>query len=257
MPPPAALQPESRLPPDGPLAPVANGPIGPSTYITGSRANCCGPVGGDGPICSEFFVRIGASINLGGSSPMKDVVHSGWEVEGGWRSLFFNPDKTGAWTVELGVSNTLNQGKNPGQGIPLTILVPSATAGGAPSQIRFGTDVPAVTVRNLNRTFANLGGGREWYLFGAAGADCPTWRVGFDIGGRWGSASVEFHELRHRTEVNEGIWVALHTDAEIPCGCCTFFAGLRMEWDYTWSDILQTSSDLTGINVLANLGVRY
>jgi hypothetical protein len=257
---PSTIQPNGPLtaPPDGgmPHGPTSNGPTGLSSYITGTRPNCCGPVGGDGPICSELYFRIGASVNLGHTSALNDVIHTGWMVEGGYRSLFFNPEQTDAWTIEFGLSNTTNQGKfNGSGGIPLTVLVPNSAGTGTP--IRFGTDVPGITLRNLNRTAANLGGGHEWYLNGHANDNCPTWRAGFDIGGRWGSANAEFNELRHRSKVFEGIWVALHTDVEIPCHCCTFLAGFRMEWDYTFSDLLQGTSDLTGINFLANFGVRY
>ncbi len=213
-------------------------------------------MGGDGPICSEVFFRAGASINLGRISPLSDVIHSGYMFEAGYRSLFFNPERTNAWTVEFGISNITNQGKfNNAGGIPLSLLVPDAN--GAATPVRFGVDAPGVTLRNLNRTAVNLGGGHEWYITDPANGSCPTWRAGFDVGGRWGSANAEFNEIRHRSKVFEGVWVSLHADVEVPCHCCTFLAGLRMEWDYTFCDLLQTNSDLTGINLLLNFGVRY
>jgi hypothetical protein len=111
----------------------------------------------------------------------------------------------------------------------------------------------------LNRTFFNLGGGREYYLFGAPQGDSWTWRAGFDAGGRYGSAKLELHEIRHRTDTIAGIFIALHSDVEIPYGCITLFAGVRLEWDYTWMDILQhqNNSDLQDINLILNTGFRF
>jgi hypothetical protein len=263
-----APAPTSALPPDGALpngAPPPNGapigaPAGLSSWITGTRANCCGPVGGDGPICSEIFFRTGPSFNLGQTSILNNVIHTGWMIEGGYRSLFFTPERLNAWTIEFGVSNIVNQGKfNNIGGIPLTVLVPGPTgpngqATGVP--IAFGKDVPGVTIRSLNRTAANLGGGHEWY-FNEPSCNGVTWRAGFDVGGRWGSENALLNELRHRSKVFEGVWVAIHSDVEVPLGCCSLIAGLRLEWDYTWSELLQANTDLSGINLLMNFGVRY
>ncbi len=194
-----------------------------------------------------------------GGGVFDDTLHTGWLIQGGGRSLFFNPEGDAAWTVDLSLSNFYNHGKRPDIRIPLRgILVPSA------QQIQGQTQtvrVPLVnvTVSDLDRTFANLGFGREWYLLGNAYSNTNTWRVGFDTGGRWGSASLETHELRHRTDVMGAVWVAAHTDVEIPCGCCIFQYGLRLEWDYTWSDILQlqNKADIQDLNLLVNLGVRF
>src|SRR5262245_36300629 len=57
---------EGSMPP----GPPTNGHTGLSPWITGTRPGCCGPVGGDGPICTELFFRFGASINLGRVSPL-------------------------------------------------------------------------------------------------------------------------------------------------------------------------------------------
>ena len=67
-----------------------------------------------------------------------------------------------------------------------------------------------------------------------------------DAGGRYGSAKIEFHEITHQTSTVGGAFVALHTELEYPCGCCTFLVGFRTEWAYNWMHILQiqNNSDL-------------
>ena len=59
--------------------------------------------------------------------------------------------------------------------------------------------------------------------------------------------------------MNAGVFLAVHSDLEIPCGCCIFQAGLRSEYGYTWADILQrqNNSDVQDINLLFNLGLRF
>ena len=90
-------------------------------------------------------------------------------------------------------------------------------------------------------------------------AEGPTWRVGFDAGGRWGTERMEFNGLQHRTEVIEGAFVAVHTDLEVPCGGWVFLAGARIEWDHTWMhQILQgLPENLQDLNCLVTLGLRY
>ena len=63
----------------------------------------------------------------------------------------------------------------------------------------------------------------------------------------------------YRTDVIGAVYAAIHSDVDIPCGCCTFYGGIRAEFDHTWSDVLQiqNKSDLGGINLLFSVGVRY
>ena len=75
------------------------------------------------------------------------------------------------------------------------------------------------TVSSLNMTFANVGFGREWWLHGSADPGQQqgwNWRVGTDAGGRWGSASVNFNEIQHHTDVVGGTYAAVHSDVEYP-----------------------------------------
>ena len=73
-------------------------------------------------------------------------------------------------------------------------------------------------------------GDRDWWLWGPANCcDGPLWRLGFDFGGRYGSGSARFHEIRHRTDVMGGVWVGVHSDCEIPCGCGWFVGSVRLK----------------------------
>jgi hypothetical protein len=209
-------------------------------------------------------MRSGLSFPIGGGV-LKDTLQVGWGIQGGGRTMFFNQANDMAWSVDLSVSNMNNHGKRPDIQIPLSILVPSPTlsiTGGTnpPVRVTFGQNgVPGVTVRQLNRTYANLGLGREWWVNSSADAPGFKWRVGLDVGGRYGTESMKFQEIQHRTDVIAGLYVAVHSDLEIPWGCVIFQAGVRVEYGYTWSDILQiqNNSDLEDINLLFTAGIRF
>jgi hypothetical protein len=259
-----AVQPTSA--PNGPAQPGSL-----SEYLAYPRTcSCAGPIGGDGPIGYELYLRSGVSIPVGGAI-FGDVLETGWAIEGGARTLLFNPDMSAAWTFNLGILFVTNHGQRPDIRVPLSILVPQnpddpvtfpdVNGNFPPVTVNFGIDpgVPGVTIRNLSRTFLNLGVGREWWLARPACADGGWgWRLGVDTGGRWGSSKLDHQEIRHRRDTIGGVWVAGHTDLEIPCGCCVFQAGFRAEWAYTWSDILQGSNaDMQEVLLLFNTGVRY
>jgi hypothetical protein len=298
-----------------------------SDWIVGPHGpGCCGPVGGCGPIQEELYLQSGLDFPFSDGVFGHTLKSDGWVIQGGGRTLFFNPEQDAAWVVDLSISNVRDEGRNPTYEIPLHhILVPTATAsnvpgvansaivefvpraflnklatektiqklnpqiknfkkyhgqplllhtgtGGAPNTIA----AEGVSVADLNRTFFNVGFGRDWYLFGEAptylnrgcGSGCgdngcgcggPVWRVGVDGGGRYGTAKVELHEVRHRTDTIAGVFIGAHSDVEVPCGCCIFQAGVRLEWDYTWMDIFQehNDADLEGINLLFTIGTRF
>jgi hypothetical protein len=256
----------SAMPAPGPEAGPVDGAVPPPTgprlsdYILGTRSNCCGPVGDDGPIATELYVRWGPSAVIPNGFLAK-TLETGWDVQAGGRVLFFNPTNDAAWTLDLSLSNVWNQGQHSDRVAVLGLLVANPLTGQ-------GEKVPVgVTVRDLNRTYANLGVGREWYIWCPA-ANCPNcgqmqdgpnWRVGFDVGGRWGSESLQLHEIKHRTEVIEAVFASVHTDLEIPYGGWVFLIGGRVEWDNTWMHtILQgLPENLQNINLLMTLGVRY
>jgi hypothetical protein len=210
-----------------------------SSWITYTRPECCGPIGGDGPIFMELYVRSGTTLPIEGDT-FGHVLSPGWVIQGGGRSLFFDPDGQTAWTVDLSLSHMYNHGQR--------------------SDIVFSVLDAPVSMKALQRTFGNAAVGRECYLYGPATACGLKWRAGFDLGGRLGTGRADLNNspFPHRTDVLYGAFASLHTDVEYPCGCCTFSFGFRAEWDYTWSDILaETNSEMEDVNLLLTAGVRF
>jgi hypothetical protein len=233
--------------------PAPHGPTGPSDWMTYTRPDCCGPLGANGPILMEVYMRSGVSLPAEGKV-FGHVLETGWVIEGGGRSLFFNPQMDAAWSVDLSLSNVWNHGQRSDISVPYHLQFPNATGTGST------TVTPNVTIHNLNRTFVNASFGHEWYIWRAGnGCNDAHWRWGMDAGGRLGSVKIEFNEILHHNDVAGGMFVALHTDLEVPCGCCTFLAGFRVEWDYTWMDILQSqnNSDMEDVNFLITAGIRF
>lgn len=261
-------------------------PTGLSRWITYACPDCCGPVGGDGPIKDELYIRTGPSLPVAGPI-FGHVLTTGWDVQGGGRTLFFNPDRDRAWTVDLSINSIWNDGQHADRKFPLFLLVQPLPAVANATPDVFRANGILGTLRNMNRTSVNLALGREWFLMGnAASCACggPNWRVGIDGGGAYGTQSAEVqidtipgnpavnvtpvptqatttqvHMLRRRTDTIGGAFFALHTDLEIPCGCCVFLAGFRAELSYTWSDILQRQNDsnMMDVNLLIQCGVRF
>jgi hypothetical protein len=240
------------LPNEGPGG--APGLSGLSDWILYRRpgSDCCDP-GPLKPIYSEAYLRVGPSAPVGGNYLGRQLL-LGWSIEGGFRALFFDQSTTNAWVVDIGVINTNNGALNPG-----AISVPLNVAQPPPNPVTGLNTFSTVqaTVHNYNRTMASLGIGREYYIWAPADASLGKWRIGWDGGGRYGSANMTFNEIRHRTRTAEAIYLAAHTDYEIPCGCCYIAIGLRCEWSYTWCTILQRQSDLQDITGLVTFSVRY
>lgn len=212
-----------------------------SSWITYERNNCCqGNVGCDTPIGTELFVRIGPSVPFGDDILGRNL-RPGWMIALGGRALFFNQPMDRAWFIEVSGSNAYNHS---GPRVPLP----------------FPSEPDPVAVEYYNRTFVNLGIGREWYLFPATDMT-RNWRVGIDTGGRYGSASLGRETTHHVTDVVGGFYVGFHSDLEFPVcawgNSCVFQAGFRIEYGYTFSDILSQRSDLQELNLLFNFGVRY
>jgi hypothetical protein len=189
-----------------------------------------------------------------GPGLLGNSLNPGWIIEGGGRVLFFNPQVDAAWTVDLGLSNFHNFGDHKRTATLLNVNSNNGTSNVVlPSLV--------VTPSDFNRTFGNLSIGREWYLAGTADshANQSNWRVGFDVGGRWGTGKLNLDEIPHRTDVIGGVFVGVYSDVEIPCGNVLFFGGVRGEWAYTWSDVLQrqNDADIMELNLLFSLGVRF
>jgi hypothetical protein len=236
------LPPPSDQPPMGGIAAAS----GLSNWIRNTRPDCCNPIGRHGPIETELYMYNGPAIPIGGGI-FNRLLDTGWDVQFGGRSLFFNAEMNGAWTADAGLGYNYNHGK------------PSRTVGLLPRGSS-PTRVPTQThIRALHRTAVSTGLGREWYLYVWPGDSGAHVRAGFDAGGRMGSVRADLVELPHRTDVMYAVYTALHTDLEIPRGCCTFQMGFRIEWDHQWMSIWQSqnNSNLQDANVLLNLGIRY
>jgi len=245
--------------------PAGRSPYSPSDWITYHHADCCGPLGDNGPLGMEVYIRTGPSLPFGGEL-FAPRLETGWLIQGGVQTLFFNPDADAAWILDLSVSYMHNSGKGdlPGQSFvfPELFGFGTGTLNEAPTE---------VALRALHRTFFNVGGGREWYLIGSGnngsapdGSAGLNWRVGIDGGARYGIARLDLMEanqpdvFHRRSHVISAAFAALHTDVEIPCGCCTFLAGFRAEWDYTWMNLVSNfNNDLQDVNLLLTAGVRF
>jgi hypothetical protein len=227
---------------------------GPSAWIRYShnRSECCGPMGGDGPIAIELYFRTGPSNPWTGGK-IHSALDTGWMFAGGGRSLFFNVDQTSAWTVDLGISNISNNAGDP----EIEFVIPGRLLNVIPIQ-------QTVNVRAMNRTYANLTFGKENYLVGSGCDSGCNWRLGWDAGPRLGAARIEYNRIggqegyQRDGSLAYGFLTALHTDIEWGTGCCKWLAGFRWEMDATWTEIRHiNSNEIWNANFLLTVGVRY
>ena len=219
------------------------------------RRKCC--EGGHGvytPLYTELYLNAGPSVPVGGMTLSREL-RTGWSITGGARALFFNEPQTRAWTVDLHVINTNESAGKQDTAFPLLFF----HNGQRSDQFTFegNTGITNFKLQNSNRTLVGLGVGREWYLWQSALSEGRHWRIGADAGGRYGSQTLALSTFGHLTDVIGSMYAAVHTDVEIPCRCCQFHAGVRFEWAYTWSDILQRTSDVQDISLLLTVGIRF
>ncbi len=252
-------------PPPPPMVPI---PLAPpySPYLNYPHSPCCcGPIGKcGGPFGYDVFLRSGLIFPIG-SSIFDKVLQTGWEIEGGGQLYMFNKPQTAAWIATMSVANFYNGTGN--FNIPVTLFnvpVELPPAANSAFPVRTIKTFPSLelTVNYLNMTFANLYIGREWWLCGSADPGQTTglnWRVGFDSGGRWGSAKIAFNEIQHRTGVVGGVDCAIYSYLEYPFRCGIPFAGVRFEYNYIWTGLLQRQNpgDFQSLNLLFQLGVRF
>jgi len=273
---PAQQSPISSVIPPPSQAPAAAAGLPPGSvpdpWITYDRPGCCGPMGADGPIGWEFYTRNGVSIPTG-NNVLQESLDTGWQTAAGARTLFFNRGTTAAWTADVGLSYTYNNGSRPDR--VFNVLFPFTnttfdfnTFQNVTSVVQ--TPVP-VTIRDYQRASFNLAGGFEKYI--GNGAYCPGnhWRLGADVGGRWGASRLELNDVsrpgmidfRRLYDVYGALFLSIHSDAEWQITPCTWFVtGFRAEWNMNWSDILKNAdphqgSNLTDINLLLTAGIRY
>lgn len=219
------------------------------------RRDCCkGRHGNLTPLYTELFLESGPSIPVGGMTLSREL-KTGWSILGGARALFFNESQTCAWVVEGHIINTNESGGAQNTQFPLTFF---------PNGVRSDEVVfegvagrKTFSIQNSNRTLVGAGLGRDWYLWRPADREGRMWRVGVDAGGRYGSHRINLSEFGHLTDVVGGMYAGAHAAMEIPLRSLTLRAGVRFEWAYTWSDILQRTSDVQDLNLLLTVGVRY
>ena len=185
----------------------------------------------------------------------------GFLFQGGVRALFFNDSATRAWAIDASISHQSN-GQDPNELYPLRVIdfTGNTDITGQPEVklIQFGTPtLPAIRIRETHRTYVNLGVGRDYYWRTSAEEPGTMFRIGWDTGGRYGALSQEYNLIKHRTDVVGGIFVGAHGEFEIPSRWGLWQLGVRTEYAYTWSDILQRASDIQEINVMMTFGVRY
>jgi hypothetical protein len=253
------------FPPPAPLAPHADGQTQASsdTYDTGvsglsdwllDKRNCCeGGPSKSTPIYTEWYVNSGVSVPIGrATSDLARQLETGWSITGGAKALLFNDTLTRAWVVDLHIINTNQGAGHNNDGFPITIFE-NAT------KTTFGSGgTPLATLQDSNRTSVGLGIGRVWYLWKSANSEDCHWRVGADLGVRYGSHRVDLNQFGHITDTIFGAYAAASTDFEWPYKNVVLFVGARIEWAYTGSDILQTAnSDLQDLNILFTVGFRY
>jgi hypothetical protein len=240
--------------------PVPTGRL--SDWIRGTKPECCGPYG-EKTLGYEIYLRNGLNLPFGGGALAKSL-DPGWEVQGGARLLFFNAPEDAAWTLDLGIRNIYNHANGLNTATLQNIWVPNpdfipqlGPSPQNPTSIML-PEVP-VTIKYFNRTSVTAAVGREWYLWNTADSNNRMWRAGFDWGMDYGSEKLGLNELRHRTHVFGGTCLAMHTDVEFPCGACIYQAGFRVEWDYTFSEILQdqNNGNVFDVNLILTLGVRF
>jgi len=231
-----------------------------SPYILGATSHpdgCCGPVGCNGPVSWELYFRNGTAFSFG--NPFSGDLTLGWAVQGGARTLLYDVDHQAAWVVDFGITNIFqNCG---GDHTYRLVNFPERDAQGR----QVITPEKFLTGDYLNRTLVGASLGRECWLIGSPWAGRTyvdgelNWRAGWDVGGRWGNAKFMPNEARHLTERVGGVFVALHSDLEMPYGACVFQCGVRAEWGYTWNDVLQSQNkaDVQDILLMWNMGVRF
>jgi hypothetical protein len=224
---------------------------------------CCGPVGGNGPILSEFFFRTGVNFLISGNI-LKDTLQSGTVQSFGARSLFFNPEGSKAWTAEIGIDYFFNNSTKGDQEFPIDVISP-------PNNPDIQTTLFA-GIREYHRAALHVAFGRELFMYAPAYNACRNFRFGWDLGGRYGYSRLnlnvfpenpddptEREQFNKRADTFGTFFVSLHADAEFPVfECKSFVVGIRSEYGYNWSDIVQLfDSDTQEVNIMLNFGLKY
>jgi hypothetical protein len=224
-----------------------------SDWITYKRDCCEGHEGPRTPLYNEVYIDAGPSTPVGGAV-LSHELRTGWSFTGGGRTLLFNDPLTSAWVVDLHIRYT-NEGSDRNTQFPVVFF----QNGTRSDQVLFQgkTGQKLFTIQDATRVMVGAGVGRDWYCWQPADCDGCNCRLGLDVGGRYGYMRVAFNEFGHVGDVIGSFYIGCHADVEVPCRSCLYHAGVRFEWAYTWSDILQRTCDLQELSVLLTVGVRF
>lgn len=242
---------------DGAMPHQAVHPPGVSSWLAYPRSpTCCGPIGKHGPIFAETYTRHGISIPIA-TNRFTRAMQIGYTGSVGFRTLLFNPEVDTAWVIDFGLSSTWNHLVNADVYRRFDVEVIRNIFGQNITEV---VPIQDVTPIRVHSSTVNLSIGQECYLWGTAACDGTSkCRVGWDVGGRYGTSSIHFQVERHSDDVVGGFFLAAHTDYEFPFGCCMFSIGARAEGGMLFNDLLQrqNDTDILSINVLITAGVRF
>jgi hypothetical protein len=230
---------------------------------------CCNPLGG-GHLAYELYMMTGPNF-IGGNGPLTDRLETGWIVQGGGRSLFFNRTNDAAWVLDLGLSYQYNRGR---QNDPVDLFVRQApTQNTVTGLVSKQPDLFLSTnLRALHRTAFNYAIGRDWWFSGPAAPGLEhgwNFRFGVDVGGRWGTEHVDLDLLgttgpfgsplyARRQGVFHGVYLSGHISWEVPVGGWIWFTGLRGQWGYDWGNVVPPlNGDVQNANLLMTTGIRF
>jgi hypothetical protein len=206
--------------------------------------DCCWPIGAHGPIGQEVYIRSGAAFPLGNALLVRGL-NTGWATTVGGRAQFFDAPGDAAWVLDFHGFYTYNNSSS--QDV--------ATVRGEP-----------VTVRALHRSGVGLGIGRDYFLAGpgfVGGIWDANFHYGWDAGARWGAGHADLNLItnhaiyRRHYDVFGQPFAGLNAALDIPMGGWTGFVGGRLEWNYTFSDIIPKGGSFQEIVAQLTFGVRY
>ncbi|MBM3992911.1 MAG: hypothetical protein FJ303_01965 [Planctomycetes bacterium] len=249
----------SPLSPEGtqirPTEPMKVEPGSLSPWIVYRRECCEGGTGFVAPIYTEIYVSSGPTFPVGGMTLSREL-QTGWSFMVGARALFFNEPHDRAWLVDLHFMRTHESGGKQDTQFPVVFFQNGRRSDqpdlqGNPGRTTF-------SIQDSGRSMVGLGLGRVWYPWRPANdEDGCRWRIGVDAGGRYGAHRINFNEFGHVTDAIGSVYAGVQTMVEIPWRTCLFQTGVRFEWAYTWSDILQRTSDVQDLSVMLTIGLRY
>jgi hypothetical protein len=222
----------------GHAVPVLGGPA----HQSWLNNDCCGPMGGSGPMVNEIYMRFGPSFAFGERFVAKNM-NTGWTLALGGRTLFFDVNPIAAWVVDVGVQHTYNNAG--GQGLALN-------------------NNQTVLLRDVYRTSVGLGFGRDWFSTGIS--EIGSLRYGADLGARYGTGHVNLNPLaeientigyRRSQDVFIQPYIGVHGQYDIPLGGWNLLLGGRLEYNFTNVGFMNASNNINGIDLLFTFGVRY